>query len=92
MENPYFEKLADSLYACGNGVDLPMWPSAPLATKWAPMCKSPCHLAVPITKDRRITDFLKIYLLFFILTFWGPNGVIFAVCALAVIFLGWHTI
>ena len=36
-----------------------MWPSTPLANKWAPICKKPCHLAIPIIKDWRIADFLK---------------------------------
>ena len=29
----------------------PMWPSTPLATKWAPMIKNPCRLVFALIKD-----------------------------------------
>ena len=36
MENPYFEKLADFPYVhVKMGWICPIWPSAPLVTKWA---------------------------------------------------------
>ena len=50
--NPLFEKMADFLYMHVKiGWICPMWPSAPLATKWDPMCKISRRLAVPLIKD-----------------------------------------
>ena len=66
----------------------PIWPSAPLATKWARMCKKPCCLAVPLIKGWKIADFLDHIFLFFDLFF--KFGVFFAVFSLFAIFWGWH--
>ena len=45
-ETPYFKKLAN--FPC---VHVEILPSTPFATKWAPMFKNPCSLAVPLIKD-----------------------------------------
>ena len=45
----------------------------PLATKWAPISKTPCRLAVPLIKTSKIADFLQT--IFFRL-FLGLAGVI----------------
>ena len=48
-----------SLYACGNGVDLPMWPSTPLATEWASICKSHAVWQSPSSRTEKLRTFSK---------------------------------
>ena len=76
METPYFEKLVNfpSMHV-EMGWICPIWPSMPLATKWAPTCKKPCRLAVPLVQDWKIANFLKKNSLFFRL--FRPTGVLF---------------
>ena len=86
MENPYFEKLDDFPYMhVEMGWICPMWPSAPLATKRAPIGKKPCRLAVPLITGERIGSFLHVVFS----TFFRAHGVLFVACALVVIFRGW---
>ena len=64
----------------------PIWPSPCLATRWAPICKKPCRLAVSLIKEWKIADLFN-----FFRPFLGPTRVLSAVFALLAMFCSWHT-
>ena len=73
------------------GVNLPLiWPSAALATKWAPICKKPyTPFGSPPEQGRKKCGLSQQR---YFRPFLGPTGVLSAVFALLGIFRSWHTI
>ena len=94
-ENPYFEKKWPIFPVCmwkWGGSIFPIWPSAPLVTKWAPMCKKAMPLGSPPHQGLKKNCGLSQKNDLFFDLFWGANGVPSAVCALLAIFRSWHTL
>jgi hypothetical protein len=73
-------------------VNLPHVAKHAFGDQMGPNVQKPMPLGSPHHQGQKNYGLSQNISFIFYLTFWGPNGVIFAVCALAVIFLGWHTI
>ena len=77
MENPYFEKLADSscvMWICGGFASC--GPSALLATKKASFGIKTCHLAIPRIMGQKMRTFRKIDFLVFFAFYGSKSGVL----------------